>query len=104
LIADAETPSNTFHANETPSPGAQRPATSGDRHGAQPILSAAPDAHALFLDVDGTLLTIAPHPDAVKVSDDLLCLLAHLNERIGGAIALISGRAIANLDVLLAAL
>lgn len=105
MIADADTPSNTFDANETPSPGAQRPAASDDPHGAQailsgaqPILSAAPDTQALFLDVDGTLLAIAPHPDAVKVSDDLLRLLARLNERIGGAIALISGRTIANLD------
>lgn len=98
MISDADTPSNTFHANETPSPGAQRSATSDDPRGAQPIPSVAPDTHALFLDVDGTLLTIASHPDAVKVSDDLLRLLARLNERVGGAIALISGRAIANLD------
>jgi len=100
LIADADTPSNTFHANETPSPGAQRPAASDDPRGAQPVLSSAPDTHALFLDVDGTLLAIAPHPDAVRVSNDLLRLLAGLNERIGGALALVSGRAIANLDVL----
>lgn len=104
LIADAETPSDPLHATDTASPGAQGPAASGDARGAQSAPRAAPETDALFLDVDGTLLNIAPHPDAVKVSRELLDLLDRLDARTGGAVALISGRAIANLDELFAPL
>ncbi|GAB4357138.1 MAG: trehalose-phosphatase [Kiloniellaceae bacterium] len=103
MIADAETPSDPFQATDTASlgsPGAQRSAASGEARRAQSSPGADPDTDALFLDVDGTLLTIAPHPDAVEVSDDLLRLLDRLAARTDGAVALISGRAIANLDAL----
>jgi trehalose 6-phosphate phosphatase len=53
---------------------------------------------ALFLDVDGTLLDIARHPDAVAVSPALLGLLDRIHRLAGGAIALISGRSLADLD------
>ena len=56
------------------------------------------DGWALFLDVDGTLLDIAQQPDAVTVSPALkgeLQLAWRLN---GGALALISGRSLADLD------
>ena len=53
---------------------------------------------ALFLDVDGTLIDIAPTPDSVVVSPALKDLLRTLLERLGGALALVSGRAIADLD------
>ncbi len=58
----------------------------------------SPDTHALFLDVDGTLLQIALRPDAVRVPPTLLTLLDRLDRRLQGALALISGRLIANLD------
>jgi len=48
---------------------------------------------ALFLDVDGTLIDIAPTPDAVHVSEELLAALTQLSARLGGALACISGRA-----------
>ena len=51
-----------------------------------------------FLDVDGTLLDIAATPDDVRVDAELSALLAALGAAAGGALALISGRAIANLD------
>lgn len=57
---------------------------------------------ALFLDVDGTLLDFAPHPDAVRVPGRLPGLLLALHQRLGGALALISGRPLAALDALLA--
>lgn len=55
---------------------------------------------ALLLDVDGTLLDIAPRPDAVHVTDDLRRSLARLLECSGGALALVSGRPIVDLDTL----
>lgn len=59
---------------------------------------------ALFLDVDGTLIDFAPHPDAVRVPDRLPGLLRALHRRLGGALALVSGRSLEALDALLAPL
>lgn len=55
---------------------------------------------ALLLDVDGTLLEFAPHPDAVVVPPELVRLLAALHDRLEGALALVSGRSIDTLDSL----
>lgn len=56
----------------------------------------------LFLDVDGTLLEIAATPDAVRVDDHLRQLLSEVARALDGAVALVSGRAIAALDELFA--
>ncbi len=53
---------------------------------------------ALFLDVDGTLLEIARHPDAVHVSQRLRLALLAASARESGALALVSGRGLADLD------
>lgn len=53
---------------------------------------------ALFLDVDGTLLDIAETPESVYVPDDLKKLLLDLSLRLDGALALVSGRSIDDLD------
>jgi trehalose 6-phosphate phosphatase len=53
---------------------------------------------ALFLDIDGTLLDLAPTPDGVRVDYRLAALLPELVTRLGGAVALITGRAIADTD------
>lgn len=63
----------------------------------------APDLRtprALFLDVDGTLLEIAAAPDRVVVPERLKQLLPALIRGLGGAVALVSGRSIAQLDAL----
>lgn len=65
--------------------------------------SAEPD-WAYFLDVDGTLINIADTPDAVFVDKTLLDLIARLYEATNGAVALVSGRSIADLDERLAPL
>ncbi|MHB1206902.1 MAG: trehalose-phosphatase, partial [Rhodospirillaceae bacterium] len=54
-----------------------------------------------FLDVDGTLLDIAPRPDLVTVPAELPAILQRLDEALGGALALVSGRSLAALDALL---
>jgi trehalose 6-phosphate phosphatase len=59
---------------------------------------------ALFLDVDGTLLEIAATPHDVQVSEDLARLLSELSRRLGGALALISGRSLSSIDQLFAPL
>ena len=59
---------------------------------------------ALYLDIDGTLLEYAPHPQQVRVGAGLLGLLGRLTEAAGGAIALISGRSVADIDALFAPL
>jgi len=59
---------------------------------------------AIFLDIDGTLLEHVERPDAVRADAALGKLLIELHEATGGALALISGRPIAELDVLFAPL
>jgi len=63
-----------------------------------------PSRIALLLDFDGTLVEIAATPDAVRVSDDLRASLARLLKKTGGALALVSGRPVVDLDRLLAPL
>jgi trehalose 6-phosphate phosphatase len=55
---------------------------------------------ALFLDVDGTLLEIAATPSSVCVPDELKHLLMRLTLRLDGAVALVSGRDLDDLDEL----
>lgn len=60
------------------------------------------DGHAFFLDFDGTLVDIAPTPDGVVVARALPPILTRLQERAGGAVAVVSGRTIDALDRFLA--
>ena len=59
---------------------------------------------ALFLDFDGTLVDIAPRPDQVVVPGDLVGLLRSLGAQLGGALAIVSGRKMTDLDAFLAPL
>jgi trehalose 6-phosphate phosphatase len=56
------------------------------------------DGAALFLDFDGTLVELASAPDAISVSPAVAPLLRRLDERLEGRLALVSGRAIADLE------
>lgn len=53
---------------------------------------------ALFLDVDGTLIDLAEHPLAVRVEPALIEVLGRLQRLAQGAVALVSGRSVADLD------
>lgn len=59
---------------------------------------------AFFLDVDGTLLELADNPDGVSVPARLIEVLSRLWRENDGAVALISGRTIRDLDRLFAPL
>jgi trehalose 6-phosphate phosphatase len=71
------------------SPGATLPS---------PPLPAAGERWALFLDVDGTLLEFADDPRSVTASPLLIALLHELHAALDGALALVSGRTLAELD------
>jgi trehalose 6-phosphate phosphatase len=60
-----------------------------------------PSLHwCLFLDVDGTLIELTDSPLNTFADPELKTLLSHVAERLGGALALISGRSIEYLDAL----
>ena len=56
---------------------------------------------ALFLDIDGTLLEIAARPEEVVVPRDLPALLERLQHQLSGALAIVSGRPLQDIDRLL---
>jgi trehalose 6-phosphate phosphatase len=56
---------------------------------------------ALFLDFDGTVVDIAPQPEAVHVPEPLIEHLRWLHSYLGGAVALISGRPMSQIDAFL---
>jgi trehalose 6-phosphate phosphatase len=74
-------------------------------HGTRSAAALEPHANrAFFLDVDGTLLPLAPTPGQVAVAPAVKHTLAVLHAAAGGAVALISGRAISDIDRLFAPL
>jgi trehalose 6-phosphate phosphatase len=64
---------------------------------APPPLDAVERA-ALFLDFDGTLVALADRPGAISVSLQLPDLLERLARRLGGRVAVLTGRALADLE------
>jgi trehalose 6-phosphate phosphatase len=72
------------------------------RSPASDILDDGQSRWALFLDVDGTLLDIALTPDLVVVPPGLSELLVRISKGLGGAIAVLTGRQLGEIDALLA--
>ncbi len=62
---------------------------------------ALPERAALLLDLDGTLLDIAPTPAAVRVPEELPATLRRLRARLDDALAIVSGRPAEQVDALL---
>ncbi len=81
-------------------PGDSRrvPGAAHGKRGARTADPALTTDAALFLDVDGTLLDIAERPGAVLIPPPLVSALARAEERLCGAVALISGRTIDEID------
>ncbi|XUU59695.1 trehalose-phosphatase [Erythrobacter sp. HA6-11] len=52
---------------------------------------------ALFLDFDGTLVEIAPSPDAIDVATSLPEALEQLSQKLDGRLAVVSGRSLEDL-------
>lgn len=61
---------------------------------------ALPGQFAFFFDLDGTLAEIKPHPDQVSIPESVLKTVYALSQMNEGALALISGRSMAELDKL----
>src|SRR5260370_40078278 len=57
---------------------------------------------AILLDIDGTLLDLAPTPREVWVPPGLAKTLNRLVERTKGALALVSGRSLNDIDLIFA--
>lgn len=55
---------------------------------------------ALFLDIDGTLAELASVPEAVRIDAALSLALPNIVRALGGALALVTGRAITSADQL----
>jgi trehalose 6-phosphate phosphatase len=72
--------------------------------GTPPPLPEPSDRWAIFLDIDGTLVAIAETPQTAQVEPELLPLLERLRQGVGGALAVVSGRRLADIDRLLAPL
>jgi len=63
-----------------------------------PLSGLALGRSALLLDMDGTLLDIAPTPDQVRVAPGLPEALRQLRDAMGGALAFVTGRPIEQVD------
>jgi trehalose 6-phosphate phosphatase len=57
---------------------------------------------AVLLDIDGTLLDLAPTPREVWVPPGLAKTLSQLHEKTSGALALVSGRSLNDIDLIFA--
>src|SRR5579863_4793600 len=65
-------------------------------------ISLVPDLRkcAILLDIDGTILDLAPSPQQVWVPTGLRQTLARLDKLTGGALALVSGRSLHDIDLI----
>ena len=84
-----------------PPPDSGLPGTPTDEFRLTGELPAISAQTALFLDFDGTLVDLASDPDAVMVPSGLTATLLQLQTRLGGALAVVSGRSLPDLDRLL---
>jgi len=60
--------------------------------------AALPEGAALFLDFDGTLVELAETPDSIRVPHGLPPLLERVCMQLGGRLAIVSGRSLADLE------
>ena len=70
--------------------------------GGNPLGLTLPPRAALLLDCDGTLLDLAATPGAVVVPAGLIDALRQVRDQLGGALAIVTGRPVAQIEALLA--
>jgi trehalose 6-phosphate phosphatase len=87
-------------AGSAADPGAERGSVAHDPGAAGGGLRSSLAGHALYLDIDGTILELAPSPDVVQVPVWMVPLLQRLAGKLDGAVAFVSGRPIAAIDQL----
>ncbi len=94
----------TSHQTAENAPSHQPSDQAASRQTRHPAARDIPPPHqaAYLLDFDGTLVDIAPAPDLVTVDPSLPATLRALCQRTGGAVAIVTGRPIAQVDALLA--
>lgn len=91
-----------FHGPGNAPAGEYRPADSGVGGNARRWRPPGPPSRwALFLDVDGTLIDLAPRPDLIRPPGGLVPLIRRLRRQLGGALAVVTGRALADVDRIL---
>jgi trehalose 6-phosphate phosphatase len=93
-LVDRELAEGSMQEN-TPQPGKALPKLPGE-------LAQRLDEYALLLDIDGTLLDLAPTPREVWVPPGLAETLNRLHDRTSGALALVSGRSLNDIDLIFA--
>ena len=76
----------------------QLPPAAGSEAALTPPIRSSLAGHALYLDIDGTLLELAPSPDRVEVPNWMVPLLQRLAFKLDGAVAFVSGRTIDAID------
>jgi hypothetical protein len=65
------------------------------------VALAHPDKCAIFLDVDGTLIELAATPKSISVPTGLVTSLGRIQRALGGALAIMTGRRVAEVDEIL---
>jgi len=85
-------------------PASRIPVRRADAGGSEVPLPEFAADWALFLDVDGTLVELAEHPREVHIEPPLIQQLGRLQRVADGAVALVSGRSVIELDRLFAPL
>ncbi|WP_411877909.1 trehalose-phosphatase [Polaromonas sp. YR568] len=88
----------------SPSSSASAPSSLSPLSGPAGQLPAINAQTALFLDFDGTLADLAPEPDAVLIAPGVIPALMRLSAQLDGALAIVSGRRLADLDAFLSPL
>jgi len=106
-MSSRQSPQKTLSNDPTTGPersSQARPEATHRRRDALPARLLSVDVHeyALYLDCDGTLLDIAPTPNEVCVPPDLVPLLQRISTGLNGALAIVTGRQLAEIDMLLA--
>lgn len=91
--------------SQTPPPVTDRDSLSDPVAAAEATLRSLPavsDRWAMFLDIDGTLVDLADSPDSIVVEEELPARLTRLSNLLGGALALVTGRALLRAEAMFA--